>query len=169
MKLDPDTMFEWQKASQGSADVPHYTKLLEFLNLRAQTSQAASSESRKSAKNDHPLVKRCLPNRATSFIASTSGTDRMITVIKDNDLCMNCLKSGHFSKHCPSLSKCRKCQKPHHILIHINPKESEQEELLSNTSAIQPAISSNTTNGFTPDTLLLSILLMVLQSRFVHS
>ena len=79
--------------------------------------------------------------------------DRMITVIKDNDLCMNCLKSGHFSKHCPSLSKCRKCQKPHHTLIHINPKESEQGELSSNTSAIQPAISSNTTTGFTPDTL----------------
>ena len=111
MKLDPDTMFEWQKASQGSADVPHYTKLLEFLNLRAQASESASSESRKSAKNDHPLAKRRLPNRATSFIASTSGTasscvlcksekhplyactrfkamshDRMITVIKVRSL-----------------------------------------------------------------------------------
>ena len=186
MKLDPDTMFEWQKASQGSADVPHYTKLLEFLNLRAQASESASSESRKSTKNDHPLAKRRLPNRATSFIASTSGTasscvlcksekhplyactrfkamshDRMITVIKDNDLCMNCLKSGHFSKHCPSLSKCRKCQKPHHTLIHINPKESEQGEFSSNTSAIQPAISSNTATGFTPDTLLMTCQILV--------
>lgn len=30
MKLDPSTMFEWQKESQDSTDVPHYTKLLEF-------------------------------------------------------------------------------------------------------------------------------------------
>ena len=123
MKLDPDRMFEWQKASQAySADVPHYTKLLEFLNLRAQASESASPESRKSTRNDYPLTKKRLPNRSTSFVANTSGTtsncvlckterhplyactrfkamshDKMIAAIKENNLCMNCLKSGHFS------------------------------------------------------------------------
>ena len=112
MKLDPDTMFECQKASQDSADVPHYTKLLEFLNLRAQASESASSDSRKSTINDHPLAKRCLPNRATSSVTSwhfrncfklcsvqngkhplyactrfkAMSHDKMITVIKENDL-----------------------------------------------------------------------------------
>ncbi len=33
LKLDQATMFEWQRAS---TSVPHYQKLLEFLNLRAQ-------------------------------------------------------------------------------------------------------------------------------------
>ena len=69
---------------------------------------------------------------------------------------MNCLKSGHFSKQCSSLSKCQKCQKPHHTLIHVNPKESEQGELLSNASTVHPAISSNTATGFGPDTLLMT-------------
>ena len=32
-KLDTNTMFEWQQHSQESADVPHFSKLLEFLNL----------------------------------------------------------------------------------------------------------------------------------------
>ena len=74
---------------------------------------------------------------------------------------MNCLKSGHFSKQCSSLSKCRRCQKPHHTLIHIHPKESDQGELSSNTSAVQPAISSNTATAFTPDTLLMTCQILV--------
>ena len=33
LKLDPNTMFEWQKHSQSSTAVPHYQDLLEFVNL----------------------------------------------------------------------------------------------------------------------------------------
>ena len=33
LKLDPITMFEWQTHSQDSREVPHYTDLLEFLDL----------------------------------------------------------------------------------------------------------------------------------------
>ena len=33
LKLDPSTMFEWQKHSQSSTVVPHYQDLLEFINL----------------------------------------------------------------------------------------------------------------------------------------
>ena len=37
LKLDQNTMFEWQKHSQDS--VPHYNDLLGFINLRAQASE----------------------------------------------------------------------------------------------------------------------------------
>ena len=40
LKLDTNTMFEWQKHSQDSTDMPHYQKLLEFINLSAQASEA---------------------------------------------------------------------------------------------------------------------------------
>lgn len=50
MKLDPDTMFEWQKAKPGSADVPYNTKLLEFLNL----SGVSSRQSRVDYHGTHP-------------------------------------------------------------------------------------------------------------------
>ena len=36
LKLDVDTMFEWQKHSQSSTKVPHYRDILSFINLRAQ-------------------------------------------------------------------------------------------------------------------------------------
>ena len=45
LKLDVDTMFEWQKHSQANIDVPHYQDLLEFLDLRAQASETTVSGS----------------------------------------------------------------------------------------------------------------------------
>jgi hypothetical protein len=45
LKLDSATSFEWQKASQDLPGVPHYTKLLSFLNLRTQASEASTIES----------------------------------------------------------------------------------------------------------------------------
>ena len=39
MKLDLATMFEWQRHSQDSKDVPHYSALVDFINLRAQESE----------------------------------------------------------------------------------------------------------------------------------
>ena len=35
MKLDRTTMFEWHRNTQEVSDVPHCTKILEFIDLRA--------------------------------------------------------------------------------------------------------------------------------------
>ena len=141
LKLDSGTMFEWQKFSQRFTDVPHYGDLLEFINLRAQASETVASE----PKARFTPKKTNLPSRSvTSFTASASGSgancilcktekhplyacsrfkslshDRMMSTIKANGLCMNCLRPGHFSKQCRSLHRCRKCQKPHHTFLHF--------------------------------------------------
>ena len=47
LKLDTNTMFEWQRYSQDSSDVPHYQKLLDFINLRAQACEASVSDHKK--------------------------------------------------------------------------------------------------------------------------
>ena len=47
LKFDSNTMFEWQKFSQDYVEVPHYTKLLEYLNLRGQASETCTSEAKK--------------------------------------------------------------------------------------------------------------------------
>ena len=44
LKLDVTTMFEWRKHSQEHSKVPHFTKLLEFLDLRAQVSESSAPE-----------------------------------------------------------------------------------------------------------------------------
>lgn len=46
LKLDPATMFEWQKCSQDSVEVPHYSSFLEFLNLRAQAAESTLPETK---------------------------------------------------------------------------------------------------------------------------
>ena len=43
LKLDTNTMFEWQKHSHDSNEVPHFQRLLEFLNLCAQASEITES------------------------------------------------------------------------------------------------------------------------------
>ena len=46
VKLDPNTMFEWQRFSHDQEDVPYSSNLLDFLNLRAQASETCSPESK---------------------------------------------------------------------------------------------------------------------------
>jgi len=50
--------------------------------------------------------------------------DRMMTILRENKLCMNCLRPGHFVRQCKSLHHCRQCQKPHHTLLHVDSKET---------------------------------------------
>ena len=43
LKLDTTSNFKWQKFSQDLGEVPHYTKLLQFINLCAQDSDTTAS------------------------------------------------------------------------------------------------------------------------------
>ena len=64
LKLDTNTAFEWHKYSQDSEEVPHYSRLLEFLNLRAQASEAPSAEIKRNSRYDAHSSKR--PNNQGS-------------------------------------------------------------------------------------------------------
>lgn len=53
--------------------------------------------------------------------------------IKKKQLCMNCLRSGHYARDCKS-SKCRKCSKAHNTLLHKERVENVSKEMaLDNT------------------------------------
>ena len=83
-----------------------------------------------------------------------------MSTIKSNKLCLNCLRPGHFSKQCPSLNRCRKCQKPHHTLIHDDSKEvlpsQSDKDLTSSTSSTEPTVLSHTAAGVASNTLLMT-------------
>lgn len=76
LKLDASTMFEWQKFGQDSLDVPHYQKLLEFPNLRAQASEASTTtEVKKLPRVDDRYKKNFTSNKhVASFSTSTTGS-----------------------------------------------------------------------------------------------
>ncbi len=44
---------------------------------------------------------------------------KMVATIKENGICMNCLRPGHFIKQCKSQHRCKHCQRPHHTLLHV--------------------------------------------------
>ncbi len=58
LKLDPTTMFEWQKHSQKSTDVPYYQELLELFNLRAQRIQSLLSKVNKKTRHDSHCIRK---------------------------------------------------------------------------------------------------------------
>jgi hypothetical protein len=73
LKLDTNTMFEWQRHSQESADVPHFSKLLEFLNLRAQASETSVSHHKGSPRSENPSDRRGNhPSKSVTAFASNT-------------------------------------------------------------------------------------------------
>jgi len=126
LKLDPGTMFEWQKYSQESTTVSHFNALLESVNLQAQASETV----KKQRVEATPLKRSFLPHPITSLAATIDNTcivckagkhplyscskfkslppDRMLSTLKSNGLCLNC-KPGHFVKECTSLNQCCNC------------------------------------------------------------
>ncbi|KAG5878877.1 hypothetical protein JTB14_027810 [Gonioctena quinquepunctata] len=52
-------------------------------------------------------------------------TDR-VEKIKSIKLCLNYLKVGHYSKYC-RLGHCKRCNRKHNVLLHVEPQSSEPE------------------------------------------
>ena len=76
LKLDQNTMFEWRRSSQETAEVPHYKDLLEFINLRAQASESSSSETKKFTRTEYHQFRRVPPSKSiASFATSVSHLD----------------------------------------------------------------------------------------------
>ncbi len=184
MKLDANTMFEWQRFSQDSTDVPHYQKILEFLNLRAQASEG-SAELKKPARIDDRHKKVSSTRPLASFAATATDSlsnpcivckiekhplyscsqfkalphDKMISILKAHGICLNCLRPGHFIRQCKSAYRCKKCQKPHHTLLHVDAKET-----VPVTPPVDPTVQKvtfNTSTGLASNLLLMTCRVLV--------
>ena len=82
LKLDERTMFEWQRHSQESTDVPHYQQLLNFIDLRAQASESTISDTSKRArKNDIAGRRIFTPSKPVASFTASAETDASKCVI----------------------------------------------------------------------------------------
>ncbi len=113
LKLDTVTMFEWQRHSQDSTEVPDCKELLEFIDQRAQAAEASNVD--RKPKNSHFGVK---PKTIPTFTASTRTNkenckackkekhplyscskfrsfshEEKTALLKSNNHCLNCLRS----------------------------------------------------------------------------
>ena len=188
LKLDTNTMFEWQKHSQDSTDMPHYRKLLEFINLRAQASEASVSDHKRATRHEEHSAKkkRAAGKPITSFATSTTDPitnhcflcktdkhplyacpqfkilshDKMVSTLKAHNLCLNCLRSGHFVKQCKSLHRCKVCQRPHHTLLHVDTRDNQSNAPPSSDTTVKP-VTSNAAAGLTSNTLLMTCRILI--------
>ena len=103
-------------------------------------------------KEKHPLY-ACPKFKSLSH-------DKMVSTLKANNVCMNCLRSGHFIKQCRSLHRCRKCQKPHLTLLHVDTKDAPPSTGVTTSPLVNPA-TSNAAVGFTSGSLLMTCRVLV--------
>ena len=190
LKLDATTLFEWQRHTQSQTDVPHYQELLTFLDLRAQASEGSTaSATNRKHKSDYQPGKRGSTGwkGVTAFTTSHDmvstlcvmcptekhplylcpkfkllSHERKMSLLKSNDICMNCLSSGHFVRQCKSAHKCRKCQRMHHTLLHLDkqPEDKPARNELPNESP-KVKVPSHTVVGLKQSTLLMTCRILV--------
>ena len=183
LKLDVNTVFEWQKHSQDSTDVPHYQRLLEFINLRAQASETPASGSRamKYSSPTKPVASfaanadetgtnciLCNNEKHPLYVCARFKTlphDKMVSTLKENKSCMNCMRPGHFIKQCKSLHRCRKCQKPHHTLLYVEPEQGSRATSMPSvpapTNLATRSVTSHAAAGLTSNALLMTCRVLV--------
>ena len=146
LKLDHSTMFEWQRHTQDSNQVPNFDVLLDFLDLRARAGENATREGERRRQAPPPdkkaatrpsytanIEEYCLACKKAKHpiygcrVFSDLPHAQKVTIVRDNGLCLNCLRPGHFANQCPSTQRCKQCQKLHHSLLHINTQDKESK------------------------------------------
>ena len=159
MKLDPKTMFEWQRLSQAHTEVPEYQELLDFLNLRAQAAEASTEKKRVSKPVNSMVISTSTDN------CISCGTEKhqlysctkfrslphaeKIDLLRSKNYCLNCLRPGHFVRKCRSLNHCKHCQRPHHTLLHqekdaaAKPDTPADTTVTSESTTMHVSINSN--------------------------
>ncbi|KAG7198908.1 hypothetical protein KM043_015726 [Ampulex compressa] len=143
-KLDPITYKEWE-GTLSQSSLPSFSQLTEFLSHRCEVLEAVLH---KSALSAFSSLKTSLQRQKTvshlvtgpvscqicqdSHYIHQCDTSRSIPVhqrikeVRGLGLCLNCLRSTvHYAQACNSIG-CRKCQKKHNTLLHIEAKPVAQ-------------------------------------------
>ena len=119
------------------------------------TSDKASNHCVICKTEKHPLYS-CIKFRA---LPQTS----KMSILKSNDLCMNCLKPGHFVKQCKSVYRCKVCQRPHHSLLHVESR-SENSRVNDHSNESQPIVNpvmSHAVTALKTNALLMTCKLLI--------
>ena len=176
LKLDSSTMFEWQRHSQESTDVPHYSKLLDFINLRAQASESLPASSSRKPPSSNKSITSFAANASESSSCIVCKTEKhplyacprfkllsheqKISTLKSNGNCINCLRPGHFVRQCKSSHHCKTCQKPHHTLLHLDNPPTSSKPFLPPPKP-DSKVSSNTAASLAQTSLLMTCTVLV--------
>ena len=168
--------------------MPPFEDLLDFLDLQAcDTENSVHDVVNKSPTTSNPGKRMTKSYKASvedtcvacnkdyyplygckSFIALLP--DKRMELVRENRLCMNCLKSGHFTNQCPFSQKCKKCRRSHHPLLHKDwtekPFRCGQSSQSSETREDPTVVMTHTTqSGRQQQVLLMTCQIIVVKSN----
>lgn len=149
-KVDNETRRLWSIESSEKATFA-ISELIEFLTKRCDAledaqpiaSKSDSSKPKNSTKSFHSEIQynrcpHCNENhplfRCFKFLGNNVESRR--NLVKQLNVCFNCLKKNHSSIDCKSKATCQTCHKKHHTLLHFTDQNHIQ-------SANQPSISTH--------------------------
>ncbi len=97
--------------------------------------------------------------------------DKMWSTVRSNNLCLKCFRPGHKSRNCTSLYRCKRCQKPHHTLLHVEAKEAGRnppENLENEQSCTASIVSTNTQTGTSWNPLMMTCQVSICSRKFFN-
>ena len=110
-----------------------------FAQIDSNVKPAFSPERIKSSETQR--IKRCMACDSISHVVwrcenfiKRSLSDRK-AVVRQKNLCFNCLSVGHIAKNCPSQRKCRTCSEAHHSLLHPPEEQGKAASVFKSTRA----------------------------------
>lgn len=165
-KLDQESHRQWQLTLKAVDDTPKTTDLLDFLDNRWQSLEMLpcnpfSNRSSKQKNSDQrPIKAHQASMEGVSKFGCCGGNHRLHTcgkfiemssdqrskfVICEN-LCFNCLRTGHSAFKCRA-SHCQVCNKRHHTILHRTEgtatSSSNNQQSASNKKSSQPSSLNN--------------------------
>lgn len=159
--LDPCTKRDWKLLIASQTEFPTYEDLDKFLVERVrgldspkgslqQNTQAMSQKLQRhvNVKSHHistPVNSCVICSQAHAIFKCPKFKDssslERLTLVKQHNLCTNCLKANHKANDCKSRFVCFKCHNKHHTSLHRDTLKNDSSSV--NQNSIQPSTSKS--------------------------
>lgn len=169
-RLDPATRRGWEEFTS-TKETDSLKNLTDFLTRRVrilealpvktseykQDSNAAAKKKPFQVRVSHNAVQKPIskcpacPESHGLYICPTfqkMSVASRESFIRNNNLCRNCLRSGHQAKKCTSRFSCRNCKARHHTMVCFQPEGGGNAR--SNPTEMVPTTSNNNQRQSTP-------------------
>ncbi|XP_029156836.1 uncharacterized protein LOC114929457 [Nylanderia fulva] len=134
LRLDHATHKAWRLKGGDDAAIPTFEDLDRFISARVRALEeltshnaAKSTRSSKSASVNAVTTSpaSCPICKASHYLSKCpqfikKGPSQRMEFIKQHQRCINCLSTKHALYSCPSQYTCRRCQKRHHSMLHVD-------------------------------------------------
>lgn len=132
----------------------HSKDMHDFKKLSTSHCHISSQSSSSKSQNKQHVKRTCPMCNATHPLYSclkfiNSDLAVKLKLIKDHNLCENCLRSGHTLENC-NYGPCRKCNKKHNSLIHNDSLDSNSNFVALHTSFDNAKTFCNISNATCP-------------------